>query len=287
MGTPMSTDPLLDRLRRLTWPETAGDQPDPVPGQLWRAAWGGIVALVVTLEETRDRTVNVAASTVDEPGDERTVVAQTLSGFMPLVWASVSARIKAFTLEHRIADLTADSFAAVREAVAGDGPAPWAPIEDVLDDRTVVRAELIDTVQGLAEAEWLHLVAAPVTLSDTAADAGFPPSEVARVLGITPGDARRLLRGVREPKPAEAERLTALFGSPPPTGATYDEQLVMDMDAPEFRPAIVQRARHRHGADEAEARRALASEMMAMAARQRGPGARNWKALLRETLRED
>lgn len=282
----MPPDPLLDRLRRLAWPESARDHPEPEPGQLWRAAWREVACLVVTIEPARGRNVAVAPATVDDAGDDRTVVAETPTGFSPFVWAGLSAEIKLFTLEHRIADLTPDSLAAVLDAVAGTAPQRWAPIRDVLDDRALIRAELSDAVAALVQAEWLRAVADPIS-PPTSGDTVPPPSQVARILDITPGDARRLLQGLREPTPAEAERLTALLGAPPSIGATFDEELTREMDTPEFRPAILHRADVDHAGDEAAARRALAGEMMAMAARQREPGRRNWKALLRDALQPD
>lgn len=283
----MPPDPLLDRLRRLPWPEPARDQPEPEAGQLWRAVWQHFTCLVVTLEPARDRKVAVAPATVDDAGDDRTVMAETSAGFSPLVWAGLSAGIKLFTLEHRIADLTPESLAAVLDAVAGKAPPRWAPIEDVLDDRALIRAELIDGLQALVDAEWLRPLAHPISPPIASASTVPAPSQVARILGITPGDARRLLQGLREPTPAEAERLTALLGAPPSMGAAFDEDLIVDMDSPEFRPMILHRADQDRAGDEAAARRALAGEMMAMAARQRGPGRRNWKALLRDALRSD
>lgn len=282
----MPPDPLLDRLRRLPWPEPARDQPEPEAGQLWRAAWQHVACLVVTLEPAAGRKVAVVPATVDDPGDDRTVVAETSTGFSPLVWAGLSAEIKLFTLEHRIADLTPDSLAAVLDAVAGKAPPRWAPIDDVLDDRALIRAELIDELQALVEAEWLRPVADPISPPIASASTVPAPSEVARILGTTPGDARRLLQGLREPTSAEAERLTELLGAPPSMGAAFDEDLIVDMDSPEFRPVIFHRADQDHAGDEAAARRALAGEMMSMAARQREPGRRNWKALLRDALRD-
>lgn len=228
----MPPDPLLDRLRRLPWPQPARDQPEPEAGQLWRAVWQEVACLVVTLEPAAGRKVAVVPATVDDPGDDRTVAAETSTGFSPLVWAGLSAEIKLFTLEHRIADLTPDSFAAVLDAVAGKAPPRWAPIDDVLDDRALIRAELIDELQVLVEAEWLRPVADPISPPIASASTAPPPSQVARILGTTPGDARRLLRGLREPTPAEAERLTALLGAPPSMGAAFDEDLIGDMDTP-------------------------------------------------------
>jgi hypothetical protein len=288
MEPSMPTDPLLAALGRLRWPTPALDQPDPGPGQLWRAVWGEAACLVVTLASSPLRTTLVAAATAEQVGDDRTVIASTDRGMAPAVWAGVSGNIKTFTLENRLADLTPAGLEAVRAAAAGTGSGVWAPISDDLDDRALIRAELVDRVRALTEAEWLPAAnAAGLTVGALAESAGETASTLARALGTTPGDARRLLQGRREATDAELEVLTDLLGAAPVAAVTVDDDLVTDMDTPEFRPALRLVAVRDHGGDEAMARRVVAGQVMAMAARLRGQVRRNWKVLLREALGGD
>ncbi len=284
----MATDPLLRRLMGLTWPTPALDHPDPAPGQLWRAEWAGVACLVVIVEPHHGRTVSVVAAIADRVGDDTAVVAVTRHGLAPSVWTGVSAAIKMFTLEHRITDLTGDSFAGVTDVLAGRRRGEWAAITSDLDDRILVRADLRERLRALADAEWQPAGAGDApTVGELAAAAGLQASSVADALGVAPGDARRLLQGRREPSPDELSALSDLLGSMPATGAAFDDDLVADLDLPEFRPPLSVLATNEYGGDELAARRAFAGRMMALAVRHREPGRRNWVALIRETLRED
>lgn len=284
----MPIDPLLQRLRQLQWPTPTSDHPDPEPGQLWRAAWSDVACLVVILAGPEGRTTRVAGATAEQVGDDATVIASTAHAMAPAVWASVSANIKNFTLEHRITDVTTGSFADLLAAAARPAVGAWAPILDDLDDRALIRADLNDRLHSLAEAEWLPAAGGDApTLAELAGVASIAPSRLADELGITPGDARRLLQGRRAPAPSELETLTRLLGTEPAVAIDFDEDLVVDIDLPEFRPDLRIVAANEHGGDEVAARRALAGQMMALAARHREPGQRNWGALLRDALRED
>jgi transcriptional regulator with XRE-family HTH domain len=288
MEPTMATDPLLRRVAALSWPTPLDDQPDPAPGQLWRAAWAGISSLVVIAAPHHDRTVPVYAATADGIGDDAAIVADTTHGLRPSVWVGITNTIKMFTLEHRITNLTDESLAAAASVAAGERRGDWPPIINNLDDRALVRADLREWLGGLANAEWRPAVDPNVTsLSAHAAAAGLQPSQVADALGISPGDARRLLQGKREPSTQELAILTDLFGAAPGVVVEFDDELVADLDLPEFRPQLRLIASSEHGGDEAAARRAFAGRMLALAARQRESGRRNWVALIREVLRED
>lgn len=284
----MTTDPLLERLGGLRWPRPALDHPDPAPGQLWRASWNDTVCLVVVLAPTLGRTVLVAAAGDDEVGDELTVLASTVHDLSPAVWAGVTANIKTFTLEHRLSDLTSDSLASLRQAAGGHRPGTWARISSDLDDRVLVRAELAGRLEELAEAEWLPADASEApTLAQLATVRGLAASQLADELGVTPGDARRLLQAKREPTAAELQKLTELLGAAPASATQFDEALVASLDHPGFRPRLQLLASTEHHDDEVVARRVLAEQMMALAARQRSPGQRDWTALIRHSFGED
>jgi hypothetical protein len=240
---------------------------------------------VVVVAPPTGRRVGVAAASADQTGDEGTVLAGTLLGMTAAVWTTVTADIKLFTLEHRITDLTAASLDTVLDVRRGGTPGAWAPIVDDLDDRTLIRADLVDRIEAMAGAEWLpETPTAVATVGELAARAAITPSALARELGISPGDARRLIQGQRLPTPTEVSTLTVLLGAVPASAAEYDQALVAGMDAPEFRPAFQLIADRDHAGDDVAARRAFAGTMMAMAARPREPGPRNWRAMIRDAL---
>ena len=284
----MATDPLLWRLNELSWPTLALDCPEPTPGQLWRAEWERAACLVVISGKRAGRIVPVMAATSDHIGDERAIVASAENGMTPSIWGGVSDSIKTFTLEHRITNLTSESLDTLTAVVAGQQHGDWAPISSNLDDRVLTRADLTERLQDLAKAEWLLTASegAP-TLAQLASDAGLRPSQIAERLGVTPGAARRLLQGQREPSSDEVRVLSELLNSVPDASVQFDNDLVASLDLPEFRPRLRLIASEEHDGDEAAARRASAGRVTAMAARHRERGSRNWAALIRQALHAD
>ncbi|MCY3849711.1 MAG: hypothetical protein OXF75_02775 [Acidimicrobiaceae bacterium] len=282
------TDPLLQRLKELNWPTMALDRPEPEPGQLWRAEWERVACLVVISGTRSGRNVPVMAATSDHIGDERAVVVSAENGMKPSVWGGLAKSVKMFTLAQRITDLTHQSIRMLAAVAVGQRDGDWAPISNNLDDRVLVRADLVDKLQGFSEAEWMPTVRDDEqTLADLAVNFGIPPSQIAVSLGITPGDARRLLKGQREPSPDELSVLTELLGPISSAGIRFDEDLVASLDLPEFRPRLRLIASEEHNDDEVAARRVYAGRLMAMAARHRKSGQRNWAELIREALHAD
>ena len=282
----MDPDSLLHRLNKLSWPTPALDQPEPAPGQLWRAEWNGGACLVLIFGERRGRTVPVLAATSDHIGDERAIVAVAENGMEPAVWAGITAPIMTFTLEHRITDLTRQSLEKLGAVAAGEQSGDWAPIVSDLDDRVLVRADLTERLRNLSEAEWLPTASSGPTLAELATDAGVTTSQVAEHLRITPGAARRLLLGQQEPNSDQARALAELLGSAASTSVRFDDDLIADLDQPEFRSGLRLIAAASHQGDEIAARRDFAGQMMALAARPRERGSLTWAALIEERLRE-
>lgn len=283
----MATDRLLRRLRELEWPTPAMDQPEVAAGQLWRAAWQEVACLVVILDDPVGRTVRVAAASADDFGDDTALRAETTGGLRPTVWGSLVTYIKTFTLEARVTELTAASLTAVRLVVEGHWAGQWAPITSDLDDRSIARVELSERLVQLAQAEWLPEASeAGATLAELADEAGLTTSEIAAELSITPGDARRVLQGKRELAPSELDIVTAIFGVRPQPSAVFDDELVEELDLPLHRPLLDMWARRHNTDDPAAVRRAAAGQVLALAARHRQPGGRNWNALITEVLRD-
>lgn len=281
----MATDPLLRRLNELNWPEVALDQPDPVPGQLWRAEWDGTACLVVISGMRAGRTIPVVAVSSDHVGDETAVFAETENGMTLCIWTGVARTIKTFALDHRISDLTSHSLDLLIGVIEGTHHGAWAPITNNLDDRALIRADLTENMDHLSEIEWIPSIKGEApTLAGLAKEAGVKPSQIARHLNITSGDARRLVQGKREPSEQEAHTLTDILGSTPRTAVQFDDGLVAELDQPEFRPPLRVIAHRTHDGDETAARRAFAGEMMGLAARHRSREPRNWAVLIREQL---
>jgi len=282
----MATDPLLERLTAQSWPKPIGDHPAPRPGQLWRATWDGVVALVVVLSSPTGRRIEVAAASPELTGDESAIEIETTNSMRVVVWLSISSDIMMFTLDHRIGDLSEDAIQMLR------GPDhtrhKWGPILSVLDDRAVERARLQGELAVMHDAEWLSVSGPqPTDVRALVASRGLKASEIARALSTTAGSARRLLQGGRELAPGEADLLAPLLGALPSSAVDFDPQLVEALDLPRFRPAIDERAANRFSRNEVAARRDLATAVLGMAARHRSPGERNWQLLVDEALRAD
>lgn len=282
----MPNDPLLQRLTMLAWPHPAMDRPQVEPGQLWRAAWQDMACLVVVLEARVGRQVFVAAASEERSGDEAAVLATTDAGLSPLVWGSVTASIKIFTLDYRLAMLSADALAAVRTAVHGEGPNIWAHISSPLDDRALLRADLVAAVEYLAKAEWVPR-SAGIPLAVQAKKSGLGVAEVSSALEIPPGDARALLQGKRAPRPGEVDLLTELFGEVSMEAISYDADLLALMDLPEYRERLERRGASHQLTDPIALRRRFAEELMPVAARMRSPFTRDWRSLIDEALDAD
>ena len=282
------TDPLMRSLNAMDWPVPAMDCPVPQRGQLWRAAWDDVAALVVIVGSADGRTIPVVIATADQVGDESTVAVTTENNMQVAVWTGLHAEIMMFTLDHRIGDLTASSLAAVTAAEAGTHLSAWAPITSDLDDRTLIRLALEEELQAFAEVDWVPAVAEDsLSLAQLVDDAGVLASEIATHLNIAPGAARRLLQGRAELTEDQRAALSELIGPIPQSNLQIDDDLVAAIDRPENRPQLRLIADRSHIGDEVAARIASAQRVMAMAARHRSKGERNWAELTRLTLDED
>ena len=282
------TDPLIRRLNAMDWPTPSLDRPTPQRGQLWRAAWEGSAGLLVITGSAAGRTVPAMIATADRVGDEATVVATTANGMRFAVWAGLHVQIMMFTLDHRLGDLTEESFAAVTAAAEGSHLGEWAPITSDLDDRVFIRIGLEEKLAEFVSAEWVPAAdERSATLAQLAESSGVTASQIASRLGIAPGAARRLLEGRAELADYQRPALSELIGAVPESSLRIDDSLATALDRPENRPRLQLIADRDHDGDEAAARRARAERAMAMAARHRRTGDRNWEELARRALDED
>jgi plasmid maintenance system antidote protein VapI len=206
----------------------------------------------------------------------------------PMVWGSLVAEIKTCTLESRVSDLTPDFLETVRSISEGQQDGRWAPITSILDDRSVIRAELHDRLERFVEAEWLpDTKVEGATLAELARESGITASQLAQKVGTSPGDARRMLQGRREITAPQLAAITTIFGVAPQSSVTFDDNLIEELDLPHFRSMIDTWAHRHHVDDPVAARRRAAERVMAFAARHREPGQRNWRALIEEALGDD
>lgn len=287
MGTTVTAETLLARLRQMSWPQPPLDAPDVRPGQVWRAAWEDVVCLIVVVGHPEGRRVRAAVASGEPVGDDRTVTVTTDSGLPVNVWSDVVGLVPSFVLAQRVGDVSAAVLADVL-AAADRPPRRWPSITTIHDDRTLFRASLLDALAALTALDW----AAPATsdaadLRDLAKQHGLKASALARMLGTTPGDGNRLLAGSRSLTPSEANVLAEQFGEPVQTSVSYDEDLLAELDRPALRPLLHRRAVREFAGDEVETRRSIAEGTWALAARHRDAGPRNWRELLEEHLRED
>jgi hypothetical protein len=288
-------DSLLNRLRQVAAPTPELDHPPVEAGQLWRAYWrvGDIeVACLVVITKAAPLGVrNVDVVAVSEPtiGDDNTTVVETVNGFKVAAWTGTDRTIYKFTLDHRIGDLTSESFAKVRAVQVGELRGDCPPIYDVLDDRSLERADLLDRLDALAAADWTPSndeVNTDQSVDDLARAAGVTNADIAKQLGITPGEAQRLRTGLRQVRQEEVDVLTRLLGASPMNRISVDEEVVAHLDEPELRPRLRMRADQKHGGDEVAARRRVAEMAMATSFRQQVPGPTNWKQAILQVLDE-
>lgn len=280
-------DRLLDQLQGLGWPHLDGGQSEPGAGQLWRCVWTGVAGLVVLVDHPSDRTVSVVAASSDDVGDELAFEATTTSGLRPIVWTGVTSSIKLCTLDSRVSDLTSDALARLRALRSGAARGTWSPIASTLDDRALVRADLLDGLETFAEAEWLPTQAAAPLADQLRYKGVTKPSELAQLLHVPPGEARELFYAHRSPTHEQEEALQGLLGTGFQSTLEVDPELVIDLEGPEFRHGILRLAELNYGGDEVAARRHLAERSMLVAARRREPGDRPWRAVISEVLRAD
>jgi hypothetical protein len=96
-----------------------------------------------------------------------------------------------------------------------------------------------------------------------------------------------VLQGKRELTTSESAAMTTIFGVAPQSSVTFDDNLVEELDLPHCRSIIDTWARRHDSDDPVGARRLAAGRVMALAARHREPGQRNWRALIEEALGDD
>ena len=149
------SDDLLCHLQSLEWPKVAMDRPKPAPGQLWRASAHGAACLVVILDCHRERPAwpTAALALSERVGDDMAIQVGCTNGMRVTVWGGLRKRCPLSALDHRLADLTATSWDELFAVVNGSMSGHWAPISSVLDDRTLIRLQLLEDFDTVVAAE--------------------------------------------------------------------------------------------------------------------------------------
>lgn len=268
-AAPQLTGAALDRRfgPRSTWL--------PAAGQMWRAVREDVTALVVLLAVDAE-SATVVPVTVDPSDTADTVVLEdTVLGVPVTVWVGLTRTVPVSVLDRPVDNLGVDVLTRLAERGAVGPPGAALLVHDV-------RAELDDDLT-LLDATPPATASAPVP-ADTPGidlDALGPAAleEAAARLAAPLPVVLDLVDGKRPPTSAEAEVLREVLGAapevtPPPAG------LVLELSQPRWR-GLVRQHRHRGGPTEDAARRALAYDIQAMAARQTGGAEPSWPDRIR------
>jgi hypothetical protein len=257
------------------------------PGAVWRARWDDVALLILLVGNPSATTVTVTPVTFDGTGaDADTLLVASASGHgvRLTVWRALRRDLPLAVLDRPIDELVP----AVVAWTAG-GPAPedaqiGGPTLPSAASRSPVRADLEDDLDALIAA-----VSALTPVSSRRSATGTPkrvrvsPSEeqfdalMAR-LGVSLPVVLDLVDGKRQPSPEEATALLDIVGvtpevTPPPA------ELVVEMYHPRWKATVLDLARRRD-VNEAAARTAMASGAFALAARQTGEQAPDWRERL-------
>jgi hypothetical protein len=246
--------------------------PRPTGRQLWRARWGSVTQLLVVLDASA-RSVRAAPVTLDpELADDSAVITYSDESDLtvPLVvWLQDAASLPVRVLDRFLGAVHVDLRAA---SALRHG----RPVLTAADERAVHRARLQDTLDVFVAARW-----APEGDGSLGALLGAArPQQIAQVLGVPNRMVIGLRRGERFLSPQQAELLAPLLhrsaGEVLAANPPLPEDLVADLDLPEYRARITALAR-REGADEIDTWRAVGYGVAAVSHRQTEGDAVSWR----------
>lgn len=260
---------------------------DPSEGEIWRAAWGTCVQLVLVAEVHDADFVAVPVNPdIDLIDDHAVLIEPGASLTHPLAaWSGLRRPLPIRVLDVRVATVHASDLEAVRR-----GQGAGAPITSVLDERAQLRDALAARVDELAKATWLPATSNVIDLGGMLRARNLSPSKLAPELGIAPGDVIALARGDRAPSPEQAEILARLLAVPLEQlpSAPVDPDLVWALDRPRCRRRLAERGTAEGEPDEAAWRLRVATSKLPMAARTTGSvdARRRWIGLIETYLDE-
>jgi hypothetical protein len=259
---------------------------DPMPGEVWRAAWATCVQLVLVLD-VGDRDFDAVPVTpdIDLVDDAGIRVNPSSPLDHPLAaWTRLRRTLPIRVLDVRVSTVNDEDLNAVRDGV-GDG----APITSVLDERGQVSDALADRMDEFASATWIPQASNIIDLAAAFRSRNLTPSKVAAELNIAPGDVTDVVRGHRVLGPQHVEGLARLLGVPPEEvpSAPIDEDLIWALDRPRFRRRLADRGAAEGVDDEAAWRYQVVTRLPAAARVTASPDPRRrWMGLI-ETFLDD
>ncbi len=259
----------------------------PSPGEIWRSAWGSCVQLVMVANVGDDEVDAVPVSPDVELADDETVRVEPRAPLAHSLgaWCGLRRRLPLRVLDVRVSAVGAEDLRAVL-----DGGGQGSPITSVLDERDQVRTVMAGRMAELAEATWLPSTSNIVDLAERVRERKLKPSQLAKKLGVTPGDVTDLIRGDRVASPEQAEILAPLLDGKAEQllSVQLDPDLIWALDQPKFRRRLAERGLAEHEPDEGAWRLQVATSKLPIAARTTGvtDGRTRWMGLIEAYLDE-
>ncbi|WP_262287487.1 hypothetical protein [Micromonospora sp. MA102] len=306
----MVTAELPDRLRRLAEslqvPRTLttaavrnrlGDpcQVEPATGQVWQAEWDNVSQLVLLLS-AEGRHWQVVPVSVEPTGeDEQSLLVSPDCTTLPVevtAWAGLTTSIPTGTLSRAIDNWSANITAWCADTLAGTirtpppGTRRGRPAVDPSDSSIAVRASLSDDLEVLGAAPLVPVqTAQAVNLKSAAARAGLPA--VITALGLPQPTVMKIVQGKQQVTRQQAEVLAQLLGYAADeimaTTGGLPADLAVELEQPRWRTVWRSIAR-RLGVSEDVARLRAGTGTFAMAFRQTGGAAPDWRRRIGQWL---
>jgi hypothetical protein len=223
--------------------------PDPVAGQVWRAAWDDVVE-VVAIRAADGSDVDVIPMSFETgyaDSDAHVVPAEATSlGVALAAWTGLERRLPTRVLHRCLGMVSGDMEPSWPESLPG--VARGRRIVTPIDPRAEHRAELEDHLDSLSEADWAP--AGTGLLAHWLRDAKFSIEELAKATNCAPPHLLALRRGLAPATEEEAECLAPMLGRPvadilaanPPV----PEALRARLDRPAWRACVQRLARLRN-----------------------------------------
>jgi hypothetical protein len=256
----------------------------PVPGQIWRVTHEDVGLLVLLLEVGAESVVAVPISVESVHAADTLPIdgGGTALGVPVTVWPGLHRGLSVAVLDRPVAEVSA--------AVVG-GVVDWParsdePVSDVgrRSDPVVAeaRAMLEDDLAALADVLGADVDPPGQEITGEIDFENLSPEafdDVAERLGVSMQIALDMIDGKRIPTRDQAMIMREVLGGSP-TAAALPPGLVTELNQPRWRGLARQRGRRDRITEEA-ARRALAYDVMAMAARQTGDREPSWPDRIR------
>jgi len=273
----------LPESARTAWIGLPGD---PSAGEIWRARWEDTALLVVLVDVTR--TTVVAAPVTVEPE-----LATTAAAVLPpegstldlalAVWDELAAQLPTAVLDRHLGALAAHwAQLSVEEALSRLSASRGRPPLGANDPCVEEQARLEDALEVLAHATWVPKGTG--TLGQLLSDLGVTSDQLRALPGVQPAQVLGLRRGMRPLTAPQVDALVTLTSTPAnvwwAANPALPAGLVELLDQPQTRARVTRLAAH-DGCSEIEERRAVAYDVLALAARQTGErGAEDWSGRL-------